>query len=222
VLRRLTIRLCAVLLGLLVAATPVWALSAASLPATAPLEPVLDRSEVLSRAARSAITRQLQTLSQQGVEAHLITLPRLDYGLGLAQLAQELLDSWQVDDPDRQLLLLLIDTQTNGAAVVASSPLSERLGPSLMRSIARTTLAQPLRDGGRYRQASLDAIARIEAVLGGEADPGEPLTAEVITTRKTTVPSRAQTEASNAWIWITVLLVVGTLVPMLTWWVFSR
>ncbi|MFZ9973545.1 MAG: TPM domain-containing protein, partial [Vulcanococcus sp.] len=28
--------------------------------------------------------------------------------------------------------------------------------------------------------------------------------------------------SSNAFLWVVVLLVVGTLVPMITWWVFSR
>jgi uncharacterized protein len=36
------------------------------------------------------------------------------------------------------------------------------------------------------------------------------------------VPSREQTETSNAFTWVVVLLVVGTVVPMATWWVFSR
>jgi uncharacterized protein len=139
----------------------------------------------------------------------------------LDQLGEQLLERWQVDTAGQPLLLLLIDTQTNGAAVIASPALSERLGPALLRSTARTTLAQPLRDGGRYRQASLDALQRLEAVLQGQPDPGEPATAEVVTPR-TTVPTREETMASKAWVWVTVLLVVGTIVPMVTWWVFSR
>jgi uncharacterized protein len=221
VFSRLTACLFAALLGLLTTATPAWAISAASLPASPPQDAVLDRSEVLSRAASGDISRQLSALAQQGIEAHLITVPRLDYGLGLEQLGQELLTAWQAQEPDRQFLLLLIDTQTNGAAVVASSDLAERLGPSLLRSTARITLAQPLRDGGRYRQASLDAIQRLEAVLRGEADPGVQLSADVVNP-KSNVPSREETEASKAWVWVSVLLVVGTIVPMLTWWVFSR
>lgn len=218
---RLTACLFAALLGLLITATPAWAISVASLPASPPQDAVLDRSEVLSRAASGDISRQLSALEQQGIEAHLITVPRLDYGLGLEQLGQELLTAWQAQEPDRQFLLLLIDTQTNGAAVVASSDLAERLGPSLLRSTARITLAQPLRDGGRYRQASLDAIQRLETVLRGEADPGVQLSADVVNP-KSNVPSREETEASKAWVWVSVLLVVGTIVPMLTWWVFSR
>lgn len=214
-------RLFAFPLLLLLAAAPCWALSAADLPTTLPADPVVDRSEVLSRSASGDISRALDHLDQQGVAARLVTVPRLDYGLGLEQLGEQLLERWQVDTAGQPLLLLLIDTQTNGAAVIASPALIERLGPALLRSTARTTLAQPLRDGGRYRQASLDALQRLGAVLQGEPDPGEPATAEVVTPR-TTVPTREETMASKAWVWVTVLLVVGTIVPMLTWWVFSR
>ncbi len=213
--------LLASLICLCLLVAPAWALSAAGLPAELPPELVLDRSEVLSRAASADITRALQQLDQQGIEARLITVPRLDYGLGLQQLGEQLLTEWQSESPDRPLLLLLIDTQTNGAAVLAADNLNDQLGPELLRSTARVTLGQPLRDGGRYRQASLAAIQRLAAVLQGEADPGEPVSAEVVKPRAN-VPSQEETESSKAWVWVTVLLVVGTIVPMLTWWVFSR
>jgi uncharacterized protein len=48
-----------------------------------------------------------------------------------------------------------------------------------------------------------------------------PQAAEVISPASN-VPSREQTESSNAFTWVVVLLVVGTVVPMATWWVFSR
>lgn len=210
------------LFSLLLAAVPAWALSAANLPGSLPQEAVVDRSEVLSRAATGEIGRSLEQLDQQGLEARLITVPRLDYGLSLEQLGHQLLDAWQGEAEEGQLLLLLIDTQTNSGAVVASDALAEQLGPSLLRSTARTTLAQPLRDGGRYRQASLDAIHRLDTVLQGGADPAETLSADVVTPTKTNVPSREETASSRAWVWVSVLLVVGTIVPMLTWWVFSR
>ena len=34
--------------------------------------------------------------------------------------------------------------------------------------------------------------------------------------------AQAETEESNATTWIIVLLVLGTIIPMATWWVFSR
>ena len=64
-------------------------------------------------------------------------------------------------------------------------------------------------------------LDRLTTVLNGGEDPGEPVEAEVIVA-PTNVPTREETAASNAFTWVVVLLVVGTIVPMLTWWVFSR
>lgn len=36
------------------------------------------------------------------------------------------------------------------------------------------------------------------------------------------IPTKEETASSNGFTWIIVLLAVGTVVPMLTWWVFSR
>jgi uncharacterized protein len=95
------------------------------------------------------------------------------------------------------------------------------LPAELLRSTGRTTMSQPLRDGDRYRQASLDGIERLAVVLDGGEDPGPPVEVER-TTLPTNIPSKEETQSSNAFTWVVVLLVVGTIVPMATWWVFSR
>jgi len=208
-------------LGSLVCPAPALAISAAGLPAAAPQERVLDTADVLSRAANAELGKTLESFSADRVDAHLITVNRLDYGLSLPQLGAELLQRWADAGADPNQLLFLIDSQTNSAAVVASPELSGQLDSSLLRSTARTTMAQPIRDGGRYRQGSLDAMTRLLTVLEGGDDPGEPVTADVVT-QPTNIPTKEETASSNAFTWVVVLLVLGTIVPMLTWWVFSR
>jgi len=181
----------------------------------------LDTADVLSRAARAELGKTLDTFSADRVDAHLVTVNRLDYGLTLPQLGAELLERWADAGAEPNQLLFLIDSQTNSAAVVAAPALSGQLDSSLLRSTARTTMAQPIRDGGRYRQGSLDAMTRLLTVLEAGEDPGEPVTAEVVT-QPTNIPTKEETASSNAFTWVVVLLVLGTLVPMLTWWVFSR
>ena len=44
----------------------------------------------------------------------------------------------------------------------------------------------------------------------------------VKTTLPTNIPTQEETESSNATTWIIVLLVLGSIIPMATWWVFSR
>lgn len=197
------------------------AVSASSYGTTLPQERLVDPAGVFSRAAAGDVANALDALASDHVDARLITVERLDYGLTLNQLGQQLLQSWQDQAVDRNLLLLLIDSQTNSAAVVASPDLNGSLDPELLRSTARTTMALPLRDGARYRQASLDAIDRLRTVLEEGDDPGEPVTAEVVRPGSN-IPTKEETQSSNAFTWVVVLLVVGTIVPMLTWWVFSR
>lgn len=215
--------LIAALIGgcLTLAPTPALAIAASGLPDNPPQQRVLDTAEVLSRAALGELSKTLESFSADRVDAHLITVNRLDYGLSLPQLGSDVLERWAAAGADPLQLLFLIDSQTNSAAVVASPDLNGQLDASLLRSTARTTMAQPIREGGRYRQGSLDAMHRLLAVLEGGADPGEPVTAEVVA-QPTNIPTKEETATSNAFTWVVVLLVVGTLVPMLTWWVFSR
>ena len=82
-------------------------------------------------------------------------------------------------------------------------------------------MALPLREGDRYRQATMDGLHRLEAVLQGGEDPGEPVV-EQAPVVASNIPSREETASSNAFTWVIVLLVIGSVVPMVTWWVFSR
>ena len=200
---------------------PAQAIAASGLPATAPQERILDTADVLSRAAIGELSKTLESFSAERVDAHLITVNRLDYGLSLSQLGNSVLGRWSEAGGKPNQVLFLIDSQTNTAAVVTSPGLVTQLDASLLRSTARTTMAQPIRDGGRYRQGSLDAMTRLLSVLQGGEDPGEPITAEVVS-QPTNIPTKEETQSSNAFTWIVVLLTVGTIVPMLTWWVFSR
>ncbi len=198
-----------------------FAASASTYADSLPQQRLIDPAGVFSRAAASDVSRALDDLAADHVDARLVTVERLDYGITLNQLGQQLLDRWGGQTADGNLLLFLIDAQTNGAAIVAAPALAGELDPDLLRSTARSTMALPLREGGRYRQASLDAISRLRTVLEEGADPGEPVIIEA-ERPGTNVPSREETQSSNAFTWVAVLLVVGTIVPMLTWWVFSR
>lgn len=221
VMARLRLFFCLLLLGLglLLPSGAAWAVAAADLPPQAPADHVLDTASVLSRSTRAEVGRRLDALEQAHIAASVVTLRRPDYGLTLDALGDGLLSRWQ--QPDNGQLLLLIDTQSNTAAVRADTNVQRSLPADLLDSTASTTMAQPLRDGGLYRQALVAALDRLETVLGGGEDPGEP--AEVVAvTPQTNVPTAEETASSNAFTWIIVLLVVGTVVPMATWWVFSR
>ena len=190
-------------------------------PSQLPTSAVIDTADLLSRAASNDLEKRLQLLNEDHVDARLLTLRRLDYGLSLESLGQQLIERWGATDPDSNLLLLLIESQNNSAAVVASAELLNQLPESLLSSTAISTMGLPLREGARYRQAGLDALDRLDTVLQGGEDPGPPQLLERLPI-ETNIPTREETASSNALLWVVVLLVVGTLVPMITWWVFSR
>jgi len=205
----------------LIAPSAAIATGLADFPGQRPSSHVLDSADVLSRAASGDVNQRLEQFSELGVDARLVTLRRLDYGVSLETLGEELLQQWQDEASRDGLLLLLIEAQNNSAAIVASSALLEQLPASLLSSTAISTMGLPLREGSRYRQASLDALGRLEVVLNGGEDPGPPQLVERMPV-ETNIPTKEETESSNAFLWVVVLLVVGTLVPMITWWVFSR
>lgn len=213
--------LVATCLSLLLIVPAALAVAPQDFPSLAPEDPVLDAADVLSRASRSELSTRLEELDQQRLDARLVTLRRLDYGLSLPAFGETLIEQWSGQGSAAPILLFLIEAQNKQAAVVADPSLSQRLPAELLRSTGRTTMSQPLRDGDRYRQASLDGIERLAVVLDGGEDPGPPVEVER-TTLPTNVPTQEETQSSNAFTWVVVLLVVGTIVPMVTWWVFSR
>ena len=200
-----------------------FALSPQDLPAQPPDEAVLDSADVLSRAGKNEIETRLNQLQSSKVDARVITLRKMDYGLSLTGFGEELVERWSNNEnrSERPLILFLEETQNKQAAVVVSAALSDQLPDALLRSTARTTMSQPMRDGERFRQASMDGIERVAVVLDGGEDPGPPIELER-TALPTNVPTVEETRESNAFTWVIVLLVVGTIVPMATWWVFSR
>ncbi|MFY9251337.1 MAG: TPM domain-containing protein [Vulcanococcus sp.] len=211
----------ALVLTSLIAPPAALATGLADFPVQRPSSHVLDSADVLSRAASGDVNQRLEQFSELGVDARLVTLRRLDYGISLETLGEELLQQWQDEASRDGLLLLLIEAQNNSAAVVTSTTLLEQLPSTLLSSTAISTMGLPLREGSRYRQASLDALSRLEVVLNGGEDPGPPQLVERMPV-ETNIPTKEETESSNAFLWVVVLLVVGTLVPMITWWVFSR
>lgn len=211
-----------VLLGLVVLAPPSMALTATDFPTAPPVqERVMDQGEVFSRATVGELNRHLSALTSYGVEANLVTLGRVDYGSTPTTVATDLLERWQQQDPQERLVTL-VETRTGQVAVVASPALAKRLPPNLLQSTAEATMAGQLRRGEGYRLTMLQGIQRLDTVLAGEEDPGPPVLEAAAPAVPSNVPSHEETVASNALTWVAVLLGLGTVIPMLTWWVFSR
>ena len=73
-----------------------------------------------------------------------------------------------------------------------------------------------------YNQAVNEGMARLEAVLNGNPDPGAPLFA-VEETETSNYATREETEASSSNVVVIILLVLATLLPMATYyWLQSQ
>ncbi|KZR75505.1 photosystem II repair protein Psb32 [Prochlorococcus marinus] len=215
--------LISILLGLILLVPGAFAITTEDFPVARPEGHVVDSADVLSRVSRSQIEGRLVELGNERLDARLITLRKLDYGVSLSNFGSSLIDRWSTNAGEKELplLVMLIDAQTKQTVVLADASLRSTLPDALLQSTGRTTMNKPVVGGERYQQASFDAIARLQVVLDGGDDPGAPVeTFSAI--KQTNIPSQEQTQNSNATLIVVVLMVVGTIVPMATWWVFSR
>lgn len=206
----------------IVACAPIYALSPSDFPSDRPNTQVFDNADVLSLSTKSEIEKKLDTLGNGKLDARLITLRGLDYGYSLGKLGEGLINRWTDNSQTGQvpLLLFIIETGNNQSAIIADEQLDTQLPISIQINTAKTTMNLPLKDGQKYRKASIEAIERIDTVLNGGDDPGPPL--QKVFNTETNIPTKEEVSNSNATIWVIGLLVIGTIVPMATWWWFSR
>ena len=128
-LRRLAGVIAVALLLLLVATPAAIAISPAELGSTRPDERVLDDADVFSRASRSELESRLEGLTEDRVDARIITVRRLDYGFSLDSFGEQLIENWSGSGQE-PLLLLLLETQNKRAAIVTEDGLQSQLPPS--------------------------------------------------------------------------------------------
>lgn len=109
----------------------------------------------------------------------------------------------------------MMDTLTNSTAIRTGEAIKPLMSDELAESVVSETLAIPLRNGNQYNQAFLDGTKRLVAVLSGQPDPGPPAEQEI--NIESTYASAEETDDRSATIWVVVLLVVATIIPMATY-----
>ncbi|MBD2022378.1 TPM domain-containing protein [Leptolyngbya sp. FACHB-36] len=181
---------------------------------------VIDRAEILSRTNEGKITTQLEELAQTGNEVHLVTIRRLDYGETIQGFTDKLFEQW-FPTPEAQAnqTLLVIDNLTNNTAIRTGEQVKSVLSDAIAESVVQETVLIPLKEGNKYNQALLAASDRLTAVLSGEPDPGPPQVKDTVRVEGT-FATPEQTKSSNATVWVVGFLVVATVVPMATYYLY--
>jgi uncharacterized protein len=178
---------------------------------------VIDLADVISKSNESKLNGDLKQLAKTtGNEVRMVTIRRLDFDETIDSFADKLFASWYSTPEERaNQTLLVIDTLTNSTAIRAGEAVKSLLTDAIAESVVSETVAFPMRDGGKYNQAFLGAGDRLAAVLSGQTDPGPPSAKAV--NIEGTFASAEETNDRSATIWVIVLLVLATAIPMVTY-----
>lgn len=178
---------------------------------------ILDNASAISAANEGKLNRDFQQLAEKtGNEVRMVVVRRLDYGQKIDNLADDIFKEWYSTPEDRaEQTLIVIDTLTNKTAIRVGDKTGALLTDEIADSVISETMAAPLKDGAKYNQALLDAGRRLTAVLSGETDPGPPAEQEV--NIASTFTSAEDTDDKSATVWVIVLLVLATAIPMATY-----
>ena len=182
---------------------------------------ILDQGDVISRLNEGQISKAFKDLAQEtGKEVRIVTVHRFDYGETPESFAKGLFSKWfpTVAEQSNQVLLL-IDTVTNGIAIISGDQIKSVLTDSIAQSVAEETLGAALRDGDKYNQGFLDVSDRLVAVLSGKPDPGPPQIKETVQVAGTFTKAE-ETDQGNATAWVVGLLIAATVIPMATYYIY--
>lgn len=178
---------------------------------------VVDQAEVISLANESQLNSNLKKLAKDtGNEVRLVAIRRLNYGETIDSLADDLFSKWYPTPEDQaNQTLLIVDTLTNNTAMRRGEAVKPLLTDDVANSVVKESVAIPLRNGGQYNKAFLISSDRLVAVLSGNPDPGPPEAQEI--NIKSTFTSAEDTDDTSATVWVVVLLVLATAIPMATY-----
>ena len=221
--QRLVFGAIALLVSLTLYSGNAWALQVSDIPDLAEIKTlteqtwVIDDSDVLSTLTKSAIVSKAEKLAElTGVEVHVLAIQRIDLGQPASEFAAELFDKWFPLEADKaNQVLLFLATEDHRTAIQTGAKVKELLPDTIANRIADETMLYPARKAN-YNQAVNEGLARLEAVLKGNPDPGAPLLA-VEESETSNYATKEETEASSSNVVVIILLILATLLPMATY-----
>ncbi|MGY6529105.1 MAG: photosystem II repair protein Psb32 [Cyanobacterium sp.] len=177
---------------------------------------VVDEADTLSRATEAKLDDMFDKLAQAtGTELRVITLRRLDYGATIDSFTDEVFEKWYPTPEEQEnQVLLTLDTLTNRSGIHVAESLQSLLTPEIIESVSKETIGFALKNQ-QYNQAIVDAGDRMIAILSGQEDPGPPEIQEL--NIEGTFSTAEETDDGIATIWIVLLVLLATVIPMVTY-----
>ncbi|ELR98124.1 photosystem II repair protein Psb32 [Gloeocapsa sp. PCC 73106] len=212
------LKLCLLIFASTISLTPAWATGVYDLPVPDASTWVIDQAEVISRSNEGQLSTTLANLAKTtGNQVRVVAIRRLDYGQNIETLSDELFTTWfpTLEAQSHQTLIVL-DTLTNDAAIRTGTEVKTLLDDATATSVVEETIGIPLKQGNKYNQAFLGAGDRLVAILSGAEDPGPPQFDNDLNLEGTFTQAE-DTKKGNAAIWVIVLLVLATVIPMATY-----
>ncbi len=200
-----------------------WALQASDIPDLAEIKSltgqtwVIDDSDVLSTSTQASVISKAEKLAETtGIDVRVVAIRRIDLGQPASEFSQELFDQWFPTEADKaNQVLLFLATEDHRTAIQTGSKVKEILSDEVADSIANETMLYPARKAS-YNQSVNEGMARLEAVLTGNPDPGAPLLV-VEESETSNYATKEETEASSSNVVVILLLILATLLPMATY-----
>jgi uncharacterized protein len=179
---------------------------------------VIDQADAISIANEGHLNNILQKLAKQtGNEVRLVAIRRLDFEETIDTFSDKLFAKWfPTTESQANQTILVIDTLTNNVGIRTGEGVKNLITDDIAKSTIDETVGVSLRDGSKYNQAFLDASARLVAVLSGNPDPGPPQVRDTVNTEGTFATAE-ETDDRSATIWVVVLLILATIIPMATY-----
>lgn len=183
---------------------------------------IIDDAEVLSRINEGKLSNTLRKLAQEtNKEVRVVTVRHLDYGETVDSLTDGLFERWfPTQEAQANQGLIVLDTITNNIGIRTGKAIDALLPTEVTKSIVTDTMGIPIREGNKYNEAILGAGDRVATVLSGQADPGAPEAKEDLNVEGT-FASAEETDGRSATVWVVVLLIVATVIPMATYYFYQ-
>jgi uncharacterized protein len=218
---RLLLTLClSCILSLELAIPPAMALDVSELPIVTAGDAIfiVDTADAISISNEGELNQNFQDLAENtGTEVRMVAVRRQGYDEALESFTEKLFAQWYpTPETSANQVLVVLDTLSNRATIRTGEALKTSLADEVAQSIASETMLAPLRDGSKYNQAFLDGSNRLTAILSGQADPGAPTIEETLDT-KGTFTKAEDTDQGSATVWVVVLLLLATVIPMVTY-----